>query len=40
MRLNDKYKFLLLCNTFICDDSINNNVKQRENNDTINTGTL
>ena len=30
MRLNDKYKFLLLCNTFICDDDSNNNVKQRE----------
>ena len=32
VRQNDKYKFLLLCNTFICDDSINNNVKKRGNN--------
>ena len=30
--INDKYKFLLLSHGFICDDSINNNVKQGEKN--------
>ena len=33
MRHHDKFKFLLLRYTFICDDSINNNVKQRGNNE-------